>query len=137
MLCKFLGMMLTIHVFYLFHLTLSMIRPKYYAAMIYWFTPWEGSVAVIAAIGVVIILYLRGCSKSKPSFRQKLYFWKGLISVYLVSYTQFDYYSQHQFFIHRIQHLILHHLGLFLIIVSNPLSVLHIGMPKKGRYFST
>lgn len=101
----------------------------------YWFTPWEESVTVIVATGTAAILFLRGCARSNPQFHQKLYFWTGLASVYLVSHTQFDYYSEHQFFIHRIQHLVLHHLGPFFLVLSSPLSTLLAGMPKSGGRF--
>ncbi|SFQ00129.1 putative membrane protein [Nitrosomonas cryotolerans] len=101
----------------------------------YWFTPWEESIIVVIAISIVAILFLRGCVNSKPSFPQKLYFWTGLILIYLVSHTQFDYYSQHQFFIHRLQHLVLHHLGPFLIVLSSPLPILLSGVPKKASRF--
>lgn len=103
--------------------------------LLYWFTPWEESVMVVAATGVAAILFLTGCARSNPQPRQKLYFWTGLASLYLVSHTQFDYYSEHQFFIHRLQHLVLHHLGPFLIILSSPLPILLAGMPERGRQF--
>ncbi|MBS0300023.1 MAG: cytochrome c oxidase assembly protein [Proteobacteria bacterium] len=103
--------------------------------VLYWFTPWEESIIVVIAICIVAILFLRGCTRSKKSFRQKLYFWTGLILIYLVSHTQLDYYSQHQFFIHRLQHLVLHHLGPFLIVLSSPLPILLNGVSEKGRHF--
>ncbi|HAB04112.1 MAG TPA: cytochrome c oxidase assembly protein, partial [Alcanivorax sp.] len=43
---------------------------------------------------------------------------------YAVIHTQFDYYARYMFFMHRIQHLVLHHLGAFLIALANPLPVL-------------
>ena len=103
--------------------------------LLYWFMPWEGSVAVVVATGLAAILFSRGCAISRPQLRQKIYFWTGLGSLYFVSHTQFDYYSEHQFFIHRLQHLVLHHLGPFLIVLSCPLSILLSGMPEKGRQF--
>ncbi|MEO6824131.1 MAG: cytochrome c oxidase assembly protein [Nitrosospira sp.] len=90
---------------------------------------------VVAATGIAAIFYSRGCARSKLQLRQKLCFWTGLALLYLVSHTQFDYYSEHQFFIHRLQHLVLHHLGPFLIVLSSPLPILLIGMPEKGRQF--
>jgi putative membrane protein len=101
--------------------------------LLYWLTPWEESFLVVATTGAAAILYWRGCGKSPPSLRQKFCFWTGLILVYLVSHTQFDYYAEHQFFIHRLQHLVLHHLGPFLIILSSPLATLLAGMPSLGR----
>ncbi|SEL16876.1 cytochrome c oxidase assembly protein [Nitrosovibrio tenuis] len=101
--------------------------------MLYWFTPWEESALVAVVAGTAAILFLRGCGRSHPRLQQKLYFWTGLILLYLVSHTQFDYYAEHQFFIHRLQHLVLHHLGPFLIILSSPWSTLLAGMPHPGR----
>ena len=101
--------------------------------LLYWFTPWEESFLVAATISAAALLYWRGCGRRHPSLRQKFYFWAGLILVYLVSHTQFDYYAEHQFFIHRLQHLVLHHLGPFLIILSSPLATLLAGMPSLGR----
>ena len=101
--------------------------------LLYWFTPWEESFLVVAAASAAAILFWRGCGRSHPSRRRKFYFWTGLILVYLVSHTQFDYYAEHQFFIHRLQHLVLHHLGPFLIILSSPLGTLLAGMPTLGR----
>lgn len=101
--------------------------------LLYWFTPWEESFLVVAATGAAAILYWRGCGRRHPGLRQKFYFWMGLILVYLVSHTQFDYYAEHQFFIHRLQHLVLHHLGPFLIILSSPLATLLAGMPSLAR----
>lgn len=101
--------------------------------LLYWFVPWEGSLTVVVATGIAAILFFRGCAIGKPQLRQKIYFWTGLASLYFVSHTQFDYYSEHQFFIHRLQHLVLHHLGPFLIVLSHPLSILLSGMSVKGR----
>lgn len=103
--------------------------------LLYWFTPWEESVMVVAATSTAAVLFLRGCARSSPQFHQKLYFWTGLVSVYLVSHTQFDYYSEHQFFIHRLQHMVLHHLGPFFIVLSSPLSILRAGLPRSGKLF--
>ncbi len=101
--------------------------------LLYWFTPWEESAPVFIATVVVAVLFLRGCARSNPRFQQKLYFWTGLAFTYLVSHTQFDYYAEHQFFIHRLQHLVLHHLGPFLIVLSSPVATLRAGMPEAGQ----
>jgi putative membrane protein len=101
--------------------------------LLYWFTPWEESAPVFIATVVVAVLFLRGGARSKPRFQQKLYFWTGLAFTYLVSHTQFDYYAEHQFFIHRLQHLVLHHLGPFLIVLSSPVATLRAGMPEAGQ----
>jgi putative membrane protein len=99
----------------------------------YWLTPWEESFLVVAATGSAAIFFLRGCVVVRPSLPRRFCFWGGLSLVYLVSHTQLDYYSEHQFFIHRLQHLALHHLGPFLIVLSRPCLVLLAGMPQKMR----
>src|SRR6185312_6881764 len=101
--------------------------------VLYWFTPWEESVLVVAVATALAALFLRGCGITHPSSRQKAYFWSGLMLLYVSLHTQLDYYAEHQFFIHRLQHLVLHHLGPFLIILSSPLGTLLAGMPILGR----
>jgi putative membrane protein len=103
--------------------------------LLQWLIPWEESVIVVVATATAAILFLRGCRRSHPRLRRKIYFWTGLVLIYLVSHTQFDYYSEHQFFIHRLQHLVLHHLGPFLIVLATPLPLLLDGMPEKAREF--
>ena len=100
---------------------------------LYWLTPWEESELVVIATAAAAILFLRGSLGNDPEFHRKAYFWAGLLSVYLVSHTQFDYYSEHQFFIHRLQHLVLHHLGPFLIVLSRPSAILFAGLPANMR----
>lgn len=99
----------------------------------YWLVPWEESILVVAATGSAALFFLRGCTLVRPSLHRKLCFWGGLSLVYLVSHTQLDYYSEHQFFIHRLQHLALHHLGPFLIVLSRPCPILLAGMPSRMR----
>lgn len=96
---------------------------------LYWLIPWEESVLVAGATIAASVLFLRGSLASNPGVHRKACFWTGLLCVYLVSHTQFDYYAEHQFFIHRIQHLMLHHLGPFLIVLSRPSTILLAGMP--------
>jgi putative membrane protein len=101
--------------------------------LLHWFIPWEESPALVVLIVAAAVLFSRGCARNKPEFHRKAAFWAGLVSIYLVSHTQLDYYAEHQFFIHRLQHVILHHLGPFLIALSHPLPLLASGMPEKGR----
>ncbi|EKF73907.1 inner membrane protein [Alcanivorax hongdengensis A-11-3] len=46
-----------------------------------------------------------------------------MLLCYAVMHTQFDYYARFMFFMHRLQHLVLHHLGAFLIALANPIPV--------------
>jgi len=58
-----------------------------------------------------------------------LSFYIGLGLVYGVMQTYVDYLSQHMFWVHRAQHLVLHHLGPFLIMLAVPHEVLGQGLP--------
>lgn len=98
-----------------------------------WLAPWDESVTFIGVIAATAALYLNGCAKRRPPFRQKLYFWIGLISLYIVAQTQFEYYSEHEFFMHRFQHMVLHHFAPFFIALSQPGAILFAGAPPKGR----
>lgn len=98
-----------------------------------WLSPWEPSPTVVAAIAVTAILYARGCRVRPVSAWRKLSFWTGLALLYVALHTRLDYYAEHAFFVHRIQHLLLHHLGPFLIALSYPGSTLYAGMPVAWR----
>ena len=53
----------------------------------------------------------------------------GLALNYAVLQTYFDFFAQHMFWIHRLQHLILHHIGPTLLILSAPVPILRAGIP--------
>lgn len=57
----------------------------------------------------------------------------GVVLIYAALQTHFDYWAQHMFYIHRIQHLVLHHLGPFLIAVAAPGPALIAAMPRAVR----
>lgn len=86
--------------------------------LLQWLMPWDPSFAIMLATVMAGFLFIRECTRSSPSFYQKVFFWLGLASLYIALQTQLDYYAEHSFFIHRIQHSILHHLGPFLIALS-------------------
>ena len=97
-----------------------------------WLVPWEPSFAVVIVTAVTAMLFIKGSLKYKLFFRQKLYFGTGLLSLYTVSHTQVDYYAEHEFFVHQLQSLALHHLGPFLIVLSCPKEALSAGFPMAG-----
>lgn len=80
--------------------------------------PWEFSPALCIVVVLAALLYCRHASQG--SVWHQLSFWVGLASLYIVSHTDFDYYAEHEFFVHRLQHLVLHHLGPFLIVLGIP-----------------
>jgi len=98
-----------------------------------WLVPWEASYALAIVTAITAMLFISGGLRCKQSFQQKLYFWGGLLSLYAVTQTQADYYAEHQFFIHQLQSLALHHLGPFLIVLACPKDALLEGLPLAGK----
>ena len=105
--------------------------------------PWEFSpswtLACLAGAG----LYVRGLLHRRRSGLQHEGFWRpfafflGIVAIYTVSQTHFDYLAQYMFFVHRGQHLVLHHLAPFLIALSAPLAILNAGIPHRVRNLPT
>lgn len=95
------------------------------------FLPYEFSPAVLILCLGGLIAYLRGLIRvpEKPGSGRIIAFITGVILIYLVMQTRIDYWSQHMFFVHRLQHLVLHHLGVFLIALARPGSLLVAGTP--------
>ena len=91
--------------------------------LIEWLTPWEFSPTVLICTLLAGSLYARGARRCAahgapvPIWRSVCFF-IGLALIYLVLQSYFDYLSQHMFWVHRLQHLVLHHLGPFLMIVA-------------------
>lgn len=95
--------------------------------------PWEFSPAVLVLCAGATALYAFGLRRTPPAGRpgilRRIGYFGGWALVYFVMQTHWDYLSQHMFFIHRLQHLVLHHLGPFLIVLAQPLPVLARGLP--------
>jgi putative membrane protein len=90
--------------------------------------PYDFSPLTIASYVLVLAFYgvalLRMPDSDRPGPVRIVTFVVGVMLCYGVMQTAFDYYSQYMFFVHRGQHLILHHLGPVLIALSNPLPVM-------------
>ena len=99
------------------------------ATLLKWIVPWEFSWVFLLSFLAACVLYWRGCRKLPVSVGRKLAFWSGLAIVYLSLHTYFDFYAEHEFFMHRIQQLLLHHLAPLMIVASYPGSVLRAGLP--------
>jgi putative membrane protein len=83
-------------------------------------------------------LYWRGLRQRrraglKTGVGRTLSFYIGLGLIYGVMQTYVDYLSQHMFWVHRAQHLVLHHLGPFLIMLADPREVLRWSLPAHLR----
>jgi putative membrane protein len=97
--------------------------------------PYEFSPAVLLLCSGALFLYLRGLYRhpGRTGRARPLAFLAGIALIYLVMQTRYDYWSQHMFFVHRLQHLVLHHAGPFLIALSFPGAVLARGAPAPLR----
>ncbi|MBO9354028.1 cytochrome c oxidase assembly protein [Bordetella petrii] len=98
-----------------------------------WLVPWEFSPALVAAFVAAIVLFVRGQRVHRVNKARQVLFWVGLVLLYLSLHTRLDYYAERMFFIHRIQHLVLHHLGPLLVMGAFPGSVMRAGLPMAWR----
>lgn len=98
-----------------------------------WLLPWEFSPTVIVVIAATAAAYLRGAQRRAGGFWRQLSFWTGLALIYVALQTQVDYYAEREFFVHRLQHLVLHHLGPFLVMLASPGPVIRAGLPFAWR----
>jgi len=100
--------------------------------------PWEFSLTAFFSCAGALALYSRGLLQTRrqetPPRGRRIAFVSGVLFIYFVMQTRFDYLAQHMFYIHRLQHLVLHHLGPFLIALSAPLATLAAGA---GSRFGT
>lgn len=96
--------------------------------------PYEFSPTVLLCCLGCAYLYLRGVQARRRSGERtgawrSLSFFTGLILMYVVMQTRFDYVAQHMFWVHRLQHLVLHHLAPFLIMLAVPQANMARGVP--------
>lgn len=99
-----------------------------------WLVPWEFSPSLILVFIVCAVLFWRGSRVRHVQVWRQWLFWLGFIGLYLNLHTIVDYYSERMFFIHRIQHLFLHHLLPLMVMLSYPGQVMRAGLPASWRY---
>lgn len=102
-------------------------------SLLKWIVPWEFSWVFLLTFAAVAVLYVRGCQRVRVSVARQLAFWIGMAIVYVSLHTYFDYYAEHEFFMHCIQQVLLHHLAPLLIIASYPGAALRAGLPLSWR----
>jgi len=95
--------------------------------------PWEPSFGLVAVFVTTAALYARGARHVRISIARRIAFWVGLTLFYIALHTRLDYYAEHEFFVHRLQHLVLHHLAPLILMASYPGSVLRAGLPLHWR----
>ena len=105
-----------------------------FSTIVNFFTPWDLSPTVLIACAAVFAFYVRGmflthARGESTGFWRATAFLLSVLSIYLFMQTRLDYWSQHMFWVHRLQHLFLHHLAPFLIALSAPVVVLRRGTP--------
>jgi putative membrane protein len=98
-----------------------------------WLVPWEFSPTLVALFVASAILFVRGGRAHHVSWPRKALFWSGMVLLYLSLHTRLDYYAERMFFIHRIQHLVLHHLGPLMLMAAYPGSAMRAGLPRSAR----
>jgi len=104
-------------------------------SLLFLLLPWELSPTVLISVALVAILYVRGAPRTDPptSPGRRFVFGLGLLLVYAALQTRWDYYASHMFFVHRIQHLVLHDVGPALLVATGPGAALACGLPAAVR----
>ena len=97
--------------------------------------PWDFSPTVLLICSLSAIAYARGaaalkCRGSPPGIWKSVAFFLGLGLDYAALQTYVDYLSQHMFWVHRLQHLVLHHIAPILLVAATPARALSYGSPR-------
>ncbi len=98
--------------------------------------PWDFSWIEYLGIALPLVWYLRGLTvtqrERRPHWLRRMAFLTGVALIWGTLQTHFVYLSQHMFFLNRLQHLGMHHLGPFLIALAWPGETIALGMPQAG-----
>jgi len=99
------------------------------AGIMKWIVPWEFSWVFLVVFLATAMAYIAGTRRLRVEPLRQAAFWGGMAIVYVALHTYFDYYAEHEFFMHRIQQVLLHHLAPLLLIAAYPGTVLRAGLP--------
>ncbi len=95
--------------------------------------PWEFSWPVFLLTTLTLAWFIRGRiatpAAERPPLWRAISFVLGVLLSYAAVQTKYDYLSEHMFLFHRLQHLLLHHLGPFFIALGGAGSLIWRGMP--------
>ena len=101
--------------------------------MPFW-APWDFSSSVYLATALILTWYWRGLvlsrTESRPPLWRRVFFFLGVLLIYAVLQTRFEYWSQHMFFLNRTQNVAMHDLGPFFIALGWPVATIKAGMPE-------
>jgi putative membrane protein len=99
--------------------------------------PWDFSWLEFLSAWLAVYWYIRGVAAlaphERPSPARVVAFFAGVLVIYAVLETHFEYLAEHQFFFNRIQHVAMHHAGPLLIALAWPGQALWEGMPAPMR----
>ena len=102
-------------------------------ALLPFWLPWDFSSPIYIATALILFWFFRGLALSpaveRPAVWRRIAFLLGVAVIYAVLQTRFEYWSQHMFFLHRIQHVVMHHLGPFLVALGAAGGTIRRGMP--------
>lgn len=109
----------------------------HYPAELPFWMPWDFSWTEFLAAALGVWWYVRGVARmpveARPAIWRRIVFMAGIAIIYGVVQTRYDYMAQHEFFLNRIQHIFMHHLGPYLIALAWPGAALWRGMPVPFR----
>jgi putative membrane protein len=95
--------------------------------------PWEFSWLQYLGCVLAVAWYARGIRRMAPDARparwRRLFYYAGVVSLYVVTQTKFTFLAQHLFVATQAQQFVLHDSGPFLIALAWPGAVLKEGMP--------
>ncbi|QWT18598.1 cytochrome c oxidase assembly protein [Bacillus sp. NP157] len=98
-----------------------------------WIVPWEFSWSFLVVFVAIAMLYVAGGRRVRLPAARRAAFWTGMAIVYVSLHSYLDYFFEHEFFMHRIQQVLLHHLAPLLLMASYPGPVLWAGLPLAWR----
>jgi putative membrane protein len=98
-----------------------------------WIVPWEFSWSFLLLFVATAWLYVVGSRRLRVPAGRQAAFWTGMVIVYVSLHTYLDYFFEHEFFMHRIQQILLHHLAPLFLIAAYPGTVLRAGLPLTWR----
>ncbi|MGI3212702.1 cytochrome c oxidase assembly protein [Roseovarius tibetensis] len=95
--------------------------------------PYDFSWLIFLAVSLSAFWFARGLGNlpapTRPGPWRQAAFWAGLVLLWGVTQTGFEYLAQRMFFTNRLQHVALHHLGPFLLALSAGGAVVLAGAP--------
>jgi putative membrane protein len=95
--------------------------------------PWDFSWFEYGVAALSLWWFARGLARAVPA--ERLAWWEcacflaGVAALWIVLETRFEYMAQHMFFLNRIQHVVMHHLGPFLVALAGAGATIRRGMP--------